>query len=247
VIVVPGVLSTAPDFRAFAQELGRHFSVYTIERRGRGRSSPQPGDYSVETDRDDVLALQRLTGASHMFGHSYGGFVALEAAHANPSLQKLAVYEPGISVDGSISLGWRAEYQELLAQDRRLDAFVVFSKAAGPRRAQQTPRWLMKLLMPFVLKRDDLDQKLQLLETNLHEHEQLARRNNTHSRYAEISAVTLLMTGGKSDLSWVDAGIEKLSSVLPHSERKHFAALDHFGPETGAPQVAQTVSQFFLH
>ena len=36
VLVVPGVLSMAADYAAFARALSEHFMVHTIERRGRG-------------------------------------------------------------------------------------------------------------------------------------------------------------------------------------------------------------------
>jgi pimeloyl-ACP methyl ester carboxylesterase len=40
VLVVPGVLSMAADYAAFARALSEHFTVHTIERRGRGESGP---------------------------------------------------------------------------------------------------------------------------------------------------------------------------------------------------------------
>ena len=36
VIVIPGMLSMAADYAAFARALAEHFTVHTIERRGRG-------------------------------------------------------------------------------------------------------------------------------------------------------------------------------------------------------------------
>ena len=36
VLVIPGVLSLAADYAAFARALSEHFTVHTIERRGRG-------------------------------------------------------------------------------------------------------------------------------------------------------------------------------------------------------------------
>ena len=47
VLVVPGVLSMAADYAAFARALSEHFTVHTIERRGRGESGPQGDDYSI--------------------------------------------------------------------------------------------------------------------------------------------------------------------------------------------------------
>jgi predicted alpha/beta superfamily hydrolase len=35
-------------------------------------------------------------------GHSYGGLIALEVARNNEAFNKIAVYEPGVSIDGSM-------------------------------------------------------------------------------------------------------------------------------------------------
>src|SRR5882757_9140638 len=63
VIVIPGTLSMAADYAAFARALAEHFTVHIIERRGRGESDAQGDDYSIEKEREDVLALQQKTGA----------------------------------------------------------------------------------------------------------------------------------------------------------------------------------------
>jgi pimeloyl-ACP methyl ester carboxylesterase len=59
VIVIPGALSMANGYITFAHSLAEHFTVHTIERRGRGESGPQGNDYSIIKEREDVLALQQ--------------------------------------------------------------------------------------------------------------------------------------------------------------------------------------------
>jgi pimeloyl-ACP methyl ester carboxylesterase len=120
IIVIPGVLSIAADFDAFANALAETFTVHTIERRGRGKSSPQDAGYSIAVDCEDVFALQKETHARCLFGHSYGGLIALETARNNALVKKVAVYEPGVSVDGSIETAWFSSYKRLLARDKRL-------------------------------------------------------------------------------------------------------------------------------
>src|SRR5690242_13363624 len=100
VLVIPGALSLAADYAAFARVLSRHFTVHIIERRGRGLSSPQGEDYSIRKECEDVLTLRAKTSASLLVGHSFGGLVALEVARNNPAFTKVAVYEPGVSIDG---------------------------------------------------------------------------------------------------------------------------------------------------
>jgi pimeloyl-ACP methyl ester carboxylesterase len=118
VLVVPGVLSMAADYGAFARALSRHFTVHTIERRGRGESGPQGDDYSIDKECEDVRALQAETGAALLVGHSYGGLVALEVARNSKAFRKLAVYEPGVSIDGSMPTAWMPGYAKQLAERR---------------------------------------------------------------------------------------------------------------------------------
>src|ERR1035441_686610 len=124
VVVIPGVLSVAADYDTFAEVAAENFTVHTLERRGRGCSSPQESGYCMAIEREDVIALQKETHATFLFGHSYGGLIALEAARNNALVKKVAVYEPGVSVNSSIPVAWISDYDRLLAQGKRLDAFV---------------------------------------------------------------------------------------------------------------------------
>src|SRR5215218_1183379 len=72
VLIVPGALAIADDFDAFARELAERFTVVTIERRGRGQSGPQGDDYGINSECDDLAAVQAATGAKLLFGHSFG-------------------------------------------------------------------------------------------------------------------------------------------------------------------------------
>lgn len=247
VIVIPGALSTAADYAAFARALAERFTVHTIERRGRGASSPQGDDYSIIKECEDVLALQQKTGASMLVGHSFGGLVALEVARSNPSFRKVAVYEPGISIDGSIPMGWMSGYKQKLAEKKYLDAFVEFSLGVGPERTRNTSPWLMKLMLPLFLSAHKRKQMFGLLQQNLREHQEVARLDSSYANYREIPAEVLLLYGGKSDSSWVNLSMERLAAVLPRSETKEFPKLDHFGIDQKAPQeVAGAVSEYFL-
>ena len=237
----------ASDYAAFSSALAEHFTVYIIERRGRGLSSPQGDDYSILKERGDVLALLQKTGASLLVGHSFGGLVALEVARHNPSLTKVAVYEPGVSIDGSIPMGWMPGYEKKLAEKKYLYAFVEFSLGVGPERARNTPPWLMKLLLPLFLSSHERKLMLGLLSENLREHQEVARLDSSYENYREIAADVLLMYGGKSNTTWVNLAMERLAVVLPRSETKQFPKLDHFGIDKKAPrEVARAVSTYFL-
>jgi pimeloyl-ACP methyl ester carboxylesterase len=201
----------------------------------------------MRKEREDVLALLQETGAAFLVGHSFGGLVALEVARNNPSLTKVAVYEPGVSLDGSIPMDWMPGYQKKLAEKKYLDAFVEFSLGVGPDRVRNTPAWLMKLLLPLFLNSHERKLMLGLLPENLREHQEVARLDSSYENYREISAEVLLMYGGKSNTRWVDLAMERLATVLPRSETQVFPKLDHFGIDKKAPrEVARAVSAYFL-
>lgn len=247
VLVIPGALAVAADYTAFAMTLAEQFTVHIMERRGRGLSGPQGAAYSMATEREDVLAVQHQTGASLLVGHSFGGLVALEAARNNAALTKIAVYEPGVSINGSIPMDWMPGYTKKLAEKKYLDAFVEFSRGTGPDRARKTPPWLMKMLMPLFLSTQDRKRMLGLLPENLREHQVLAQLDSSYENYRDVNAQVLLMYGGKSRISWVLLAIERLAEVLPHVETQAFPTLNHFGINKKAPHdVARTVSAYFL-
>ena len=247
VIVLPGVLSMASDYAAFASALADKFSVHTLERRGRGRSGPQGDGYCIQKEIDDVLALQRDTGANFLVGHSYGGLIALEVARNNNTFTKLAVYEPGVSIDGSMPVYWMAGYEKKLAEKRYLDALVEFTLADAPARLAKLPAWVMKLMLRlFFIRHPDARKMLGLLQQNLAEWREIARLDGHYVNYREVSAAVLLLYGGSSDSRAVDLVIERLPTVIPHCETKVFPKLDHFGIERTAPkEVAKAIGAFF--
>ncbi len=247
IILVPGVLSVAENYSQLAICLSERFTVYSLQRRGRGKSGPQGNEYSVLKECEDLDSLQRLTGATYLFGHSYGGFIALEAAKKNKAFAKIAVYEPGISVDGSINMSWIPEYEKQLVAGQNMASLAIFSVKAGPENAQKTPLWLMKWILPLFIRGPQRAQMFALLPANLREHQQIELRDNTFPAYHEITAEILLMSGGKSNLKWVNQAIRVLKEVLPLSLSKGFPTLNHFGPDqTGPAIIAEGLINFFF-
>jgi pimeloyl-ACP methyl ester carboxylesterase len=238
----------AADYGAFACALAEHFAVHTIERRGRGVSGPQGHDYSIVKECEDVLAVRAKTDASLLVGHSYGGLVALEVARNRPDFKRIALYEPGVSIDGAMPASWMPGYEKKLAEGRRVDAFVEFTLADAPPRIQRLPAVLLKLIVLMLMSvSKQYRQMLRLLDQNLREWREITRLDNTYLNYSQISADVLLMSGGKSDSRAVDLVVAHLPEALSHADSMVFPNLDHFGIERTAPrEVAKAVSDYFL-
>jgi pimeloyl-ACP methyl ester carboxylesterase len=247
VLVIPGALNDATDYADLADALAATFTVHTIQRRGREGSGPQGPGYGIAAECADLDAVRAATGARYVFGHSYGGLVALEAARRNPDITKLAAYEPGVSVDGLIPTDWIPRYRKFLDEGRPFDAFATFAIATGPAAAQRNPRPIMAAILRLMFRGEKRAKVLGLLEENLHEHEEVGRLDDSYLNYREVSANVLLMAGGKSKLPYVAAAFDRLAEVLPSARVHTFPKLDHFGPEDKGPaEVAEVVTAFFL-
>jgi pimeloyl-ACP methyl ester carboxylesterase len=238
-------LAIASDFDEFARELADRFTVHTIERRGRGQSGPQGHGYSIDSECDDVKAVQAATGAKLLFGHSFGGFIALETARRSNVFEKLAVYEPGVSIDGSIDMSWAPAAQAQLGRGEQLAAFITFARGVNPQTTGKAPRWLLRLILPLAIRKREREQKYRLLPATIPEHAEAARLDNTYDSYRGITAEVLLMVGKQANATGVGRAGKRLLAVLPRATLAEFPALDHFGPEKRPEQVAESVSAFF--
>src|SRR6266568_6334575 len=76
--------------------LERHFTVWTLDRRGRG-SSGDAAAYALARESEDLAAvIDAIGGAVQVLGHSFGGLCALETALLTPHIGRLMLYEPTV-------------------------------------------------------------------------------------------------------------------------------------------------------
>ena len=130
VILVHGAMSYRafnPTMGQLAELLGKHFTVYNYDRRGRGES----GDTRPFTKQREIEDLQALVeeagGEAMVFGISSGGAVVLETAAATPGITKAVVYEVPFIVDDSRPplLNYATHTAQLVA-DEKLDELVEY-------------------------------------------------------------------------------------------------------------------------
>lgn len=240
VVVVPGAFRMAVHYERLARCLAEHFTVHVMDRRGRGGSGAQGPAYGLDREREDVEAVLALSRASLLFGHSYGGLVGLEVARARP-LAKLALYEPSVSVRGSIDFPWLPAYDMALACGDSVAALGIFFAGMGV----DFPEEFRKEL-PRSLEWPDI---AGLLPTVANECREVLRADSTHRRYGNVTAETLLMNGaanGEGERALNDVVARALASVMPHLKTVSLPGLDHNAPDVGAPeQVARRLAEFF--
>jgi pimeloyl-ACP methyl ester carboxylesterase len=245
IIVIHGMFSTSDDLRMLAQELSDSFTVHVVERRGRGRSGPQGNEYSISKECEDLQAVQEATGATLLFAHSYGGLVALESARTNTSFTKMALYDPGVSINNSIPRDWLSEYEKALSKNDIVGALV--SIARGNNKAlKRIPKWLVTFLFNMVIRGKQKNKMKILLPTILKEHRAGECLDSTYSNYQFIATEVLLIAGEKSP-EWVHQVIPDLDKTISQSKKLILTRLNHLAPNNKhAPVVAQHVKQYFL-
>ena len=131
VILVHGGMKAAQHFSKLAEILSREYCVYVSDRRGRGMSGPYRDGYLVQREVEDMQALAAETDARRIFGLSSGALVSLRTALLTPELQRVALYEPPLSVNGSVPTAWLERFDREVAAGRRGTALITAMKAIG--------------------------------------------------------------------------------------------------------------------
>ncbi len=93
-VMVHGMTSTHRSWELLPK-LREHFTVYAMERRGRGESG-DAADYSLDREVEDVVALVDSIGEGpvDLLGHSHGAILVLEAALRRAErVRRLVLYE----------------------------------------------------------------------------------------------------------------------------------------------------------
>jgi pimeloyl-ACP methyl ester carboxylesterase len=104
-VVVPGVMTDAKGWRRVAAAIDRPEPILILDRRGREPSGPLGIDYGVETEVLDLLAwLAWLDQPTRLFGWSYGGLIAIEAATRAAAVRHAIAYEPVLAPFGATAV-----------------------------------------------------------------------------------------------------------------------------------------------
>ncbi|MGH9030857.1 MAG: alpha/beta fold hydrolase [Acidimicrobiia bacterium] len=127
-VLAHGTPADHTRWRPLLPYLEPHFTVYTLDRRGRGASTDSP-NYALEREFEDVAAVVETVavgnaGAVTVYGHSFGGNVAFGAATMTSSIERLVLYE-----------GWPVPDPSVWALPGDLEARMDALLAAGDRDA----------------------------------------------------------------------------------------------------------------
>ncbi len=100
-VLVHGTSADHRTWRVAAPLLAPRFSLWAMDRRGRGDSgdSGAPADWLIVRELEDVAAVAEAAAASwpggavDVLGHSLGGRIALAATALTPAIRRVVAYE----------------------------------------------------------------------------------------------------------------------------------------------------------
>ncbi|HIT75400.1 MAG TPA: alpha/beta hydrolase [Candidatus Avipropionibacterium avicola] len=214
VVVVHGSGLAARDYRLLLQALCQDFTVHLYDRRGRGGSSDNGISYSVRTEVSDLAAVMAATGSRRVFGHAYGGFVALQAAREH-DWDRVVTYDAAVSIDRDTPDWWVGDFEEAVAAGdhgraaallvKGLDLVPVVSRIPL---SLGTPIGRIYAASPFG---KDWNSRA---GATLAEVGEVLSHDGPATDYAGITARTTLCVGGAS-APWFRRSAEAILPVLP--------------------------------
>jgi pimeloyl-ACP methyl ester carboxylesterase len=229
-----------------AEALADTYTVYVHDRRGRGLSGPPGSNYEIARECEDLSALLNKTNAHFVFGHSSGGLITLEAALTLP-IHKLAVYEPSVSIRGSVPTAWFPAFEQAVAKKKTASAIAAFIKGLEMGKASKLPRWA---LIPTIYVAMRMNKKVgremeELLPTFTQDWKLMWQLESKSERYRNITAEVLLLGGDKSP-GFMGQALCILAETLPCCRRIELPGHDHGSPSEGAPEtIARELKRFF--
>jgi alpha-beta hydrolase superfamily lysophospholipase len=136
VVLVGGGSVDRTSNAPLAELLATDFTVFNIDRRGRGDSGDTP-PYAVERELEDIAAvLQEAGGSANLYGSSSGAALALEAVASGLSVGKLALWEPRTSLmrpDGPPPITWNSSRSCSPRGDAAMRPRISCVRSFGPR------------------------------------------------------------------------------------------------------------------
>jgi pimeloyl-ACP methyl ester carboxylesterase len=231
-VLVHGGISDHSYWHAVLPALAERFSVYALERRGRGHSGDaQP--YAIRREYEDIAALvESIEEPPSLLGHSYGALCSLEATLLVRDLRTLVLYEPPLhSARFEFPPGFVDRLDDLLATGdrdgviREMMADVVGLSPTELAELAASASW-----PALVATAQTLPRELRSVEAYRFDPE----------RFRGLRVPTVLLEGDESPAE-LRVGVRLLEKAVPDARLVTVPGVGHEAVETGPEIFAETV------
>jgi pimeloyl-ACP methyl ester carboxylesterase len=231
--LVHGTASDRTSFAFVRPLLEERFTVIAMDRRGRGDSGDGDG-YSLEDEFEDVAAVMRAAGeGAALFGHSFGGLCALNAALLLDGLPALVLYDPPIG-DQLSPPGALERLDALLERGNREDLLVTFLREDAQlsegeiEDLRSAPTWERRVEAADTIPRELRAEQAFVFDPD---------------RYARLEVPTLMLLGSESP-RWAERAAQVIAGSLPNCRVRTLEGHGHAATVTAPELLAREVETF---
>jgi len=242
-IMIHGTGDTHKGFRRLKEHLAPHFTLYMMDRRGRGISGD--GDdlaYTLKREFEDVAAVvdtlaKESGGPVNLFAHSFGAMCALEGALLTHNLRRMVCYEPSLNRTASDPKrdATIEEMRRLIAAGDRdatvaahLRGIINTSEETIAKQRALTDAWAARMAMAHTMPRE-----LHALKNHVFEPE----------RYSPIAVPVRFLLGEKS-VGRGPENAQRLVAAIPKAELVVLEGQGHFGYLSAPELVTAKIVEF---
>jgi pimeloyl-ACP methyl ester carboxylesterase len=227
-VLIHGAAADHTRWMALLPNLEKHFTVYAVDRRGRGKSGDAE-PYTIDREYEDMAAVvNSIPGPVNLLGHSYGAICSLEASLKTSNLRKLILYEPPIHTN------IKKEYppdaldrvKSCLHDGQREKALLTFLKeiVGIPQNEidmlRSHPNWSSRIATAHTIPREEESVRSYIFKPQ---------------RFSHMHTPTLLLLGGDSPPLF-KAAIETLKKYILNSRLVIMPGQQHAATDT-APEL----------
>lgn len=213
------------------------FTVYAVDRRGRGMSGDSPV-YRLSKEAEDIAAVvESINKPVFILGHSHGAIASLEASLLTDKIKKLILYEPPIPLGTpAYPPGVPEKMQALIDSDRNEAALEVFFKEVVKmpdyefEKYSRLPVYKRRIELAPTIPRELTLGKIYSFNTE---------------KFTNLQIPVLLMLGGDSP-GLFEKSIRVLDETLPNSRVFIMPDQQHIAMDTDTEMFVREVNKFLM-
>jgi pimeloyl-ACP methyl ester carboxylesterase len=224
------------DIGGVRAALDDNYTVYAVDRRGRGGSGDHD-EYSLEREYEDVAAVvNSINEPVTLLGHSLGANISLEAALLTNNIRRLILYEPAFATDDDVLVSEKlvTRVQNLIDKGEKEQALILFMREVALLSQEETdifrkdPGWQSRLEAAHTLAREE---------------KAFSEYRFDAGRFSDLSIPTLLLTGSESS-SIYKKSTKAVHNALPNSRIVTLDGQAHIAMNTAPNLFIESVISF---
>jgi len=217
-------------------EFEKRFTVYAVDRRGRG-SSGDSEVYALEREFEDLAAIIKVVpGPVFLLGHSFGAICSIEVSLSMQNIARMVLYEPPIPVGGPICPPDLVDHMLTLSDEgQREEVLITFFRdivrmsEIEISQARSLATWPTRVAAAHTIPRE-------LREVNKYVFKP--------ARFSAVAAPVLLLLGGDSP-DFLTRGTNAVHAAIPSSRVTTMPGQRHVAMDTAPGHFLRELIAFF--